>query len=442
MAKPTKLTERFVEGLQPGETTRFHWDSELKGLGIRLFPSGTRKFVLQYRTTGGQQRRLSLGSFPSLTCERARKLAKKHLGEIIEGADPAAAKSAYRTAMSVAELCDAYMAAAEDGLILGRRGLAKKDSTLATDRGRIDRHIKPLLGSLKAEDVKRPNIEAFKNAVATGKTAKVEKTKLRGRAVVTGGKGTATRTLGLLGGIFTWGIAQGIVTTNPVLGVKRFAGRPRKHMLTFDQYRALGDALASLEAKRTANGKARHHELGLAAIRYLALTGGRRGDAVNLQWNWIDAPNATLRLGDSKTGESIRPIGKPALELLAHLPRISKHVFAACPDGGGYQGLPKLWAVVQAEARGTDQPEGASGPLDEVTLHSFRHSFAGHADELGCSVPTIAAILGQKLAGVTAGYILKRVDRPLVASADRIAYRIDSAMRGIQPASNVHQIAL
>jgi len=440
MAKPVKLTERFVEGLQPGETARFYWDAELKGLGVRLFPSGTRKFVLQYRTTGGQQRRLGLGSFPALTCERARKLAKTHIGAIIEGGDPAAAKSAYRAALTVSELCDGYMEAANNGLILGRRGLAKKDTTLATDRGRIDRHIKPVLGNLKAEDVRRPQIEAFKTAVATGKTAKIERTKARGRAVVTGGKGTATRTLGLLGGIFTWGVSQGILATNPVLGVKRFAGQARKQMLTLEQYRALGDALVFLEAGRTSKDKARYHALGLAAIRYLALTGGRRGDAVDLRWDWIDARNGTLRLGDSKTGESVRPIGQAALALLAGLPRIANHVFASGPDGEGYQGLPKLWAVVQAEARRQHPSDNIEGPLDHITLHSFRHSFASHADELGCSVPTIAAMLGQKVGGVTAGYILKRVDRPLIASADRVARLIDCAMRGIDESAGIHDI--
>jgi integrase len=85
-------------------------------------------------------------------------------------------------------------------------------------------------------------------------------------------------------------------------------------------------------------------------------------------------------------------------------------------------------------------PEGLSassaGPLDGLTLHSFRHSFASHADELGCSMPTIAAMLGQKLGGVTGGYI-KKADKPLVASADRVAGFIDRAMRGTETADNV-----
>lgn len=438
--KAIKLTERAVEALQPGATETIIWDAELKGLGIRLFPSGTRKFVLQYRTAGGRQRRLGLGNFPVLTCKEARAQALIKLADIQKGADPSAAKSEYRAAMTVADLCDAYLAAADDGLILGKGGVAKKASTLATDKGRIERHIKPVLGAMKAMDVTTADIERFKNAVALGKTAKTEKTKLRGRAIVKGGKGTATRTLGLLGGIFNWGRTQGIVAASPAAGVKRFASRQRKVIMTGEQYRALGDALAALEAKRTANNKERHHGLGLAAIRFLALTGGRRGDAVALRWDWIDAANATLRLGDSKTGESIRPIGRAALDLLGSLPRLSDHVFAAGPDLAGYQGLPKLWRLIQAQARPEGLPAGSPGPLDAITLHSFRHSFASHADELGCSMPTIAAMLGQKLGGVTGGYI-KKADKPLVASADRVAGFIDRAMRGTEPADNVLDLA-
>lgn len=428
----------MVESLPPGEVDRFVWDAELKGLGVRVFPSGTRKFILQYRTAGGRQRRLGLGSFPVVSCDDARKRAKVLLGEIVEGADPAAEKSAYRLAMTVAELCDAYIDATKDGLVLGKRDNPKKASTLATDKGRIDRHIKPLLGTMKAMDVTSTDVERFKNAVATGKTAKVEKTKLRGRAVVKGGKGTATRTLGLLGGIFTWGKAQGIVGGNPTLGVKRFASRQRKIMLTVDQYHALGNALIILESRRTVKDKERHHSLGLAAIRFLALTGGRRGDAVSLQWDWIDAQNATLRLGDSKTGESIRPIGKAALDLLSSLKRVSGSVFAAGPDKAGYQGLPKLWKLVQAASRPAGLSADLPGPLDVITLHSFRHSFASHADDLGCSIPTIAAMLGQKVGGVTGGYI-KKADKPLVASADRVAAYIDDAMRGRSRNADISQ---
>ena len=89
-----------------------------------------------------------------------------------------------------------------------RRREAKKPSTLATDRGRIERHIKALLGNLKTSAVTRNDIERFRDAVAEGATKARIKTGKHGLARVTGGQGTATRTMGLLGAIFAFGVRR------------------------------------------------------------------------------------------------------------------------------------------------------------------------------------------------------------------------------------------
>ena len=81
------------------------------------------------------------------------------------------------------------------GRLLTRRKVAKKPSTIGTDRGRIERHIKPLLGRMAVAAVDRTDIERFMHAVAEGETATKIKTKKRGLARVRGGKGTASRTV-------------------------------------------------------------------------------------------------------------------------------------------------------------------------------------------------------------------------------------------------------
>jgi hypothetical protein len=128
------------------------------------------------------------------------------LAEVAKGADPAADKRESREAMTVGELCDSYLADADAGRLLTRRGNAKKASTLTIDRGRIERHVKPLLGRVAVSAVERRDIERFMHAVAEGKTAGRTKTRPRGLARVRGGKGTATRAVGLLGGIFTYAV--------------------------------------------------------------------------------------------------------------------------------------------------------------------------------------------------------------------------------------------
>src|SRR5271154_3799030 len=165
------------------------------------------------------------------------------LGEIVTGGDPAADKRDTRKAMTVGELCDAYLADAVAGRLLTRRGRPKKTSTLTIDRGRIERHFKPLLGARPVAAVTRGDIERFMHDVAEGKSAQRVKTKLHGLARVRGGRGTATRAVGLLGAIFTYAMRRGLRPDNPVRGVIRFADGRRERRLSDQEYASLGAAL-------------------------------------------------------------------------------------------------------------------------------------------------------------------------------------------------------
>jgi hypothetical protein len=205
-----KLTKRVVLTILPDPSRdRCGWDDEVRGFGLRIKPTGVRSFMVQYRNSSGISRRVTLGRLGVLTVNQARALAKRTLADVIKGGDPAAKRSEDRNAMTVRQLCRAYLDAAENGLILGKRGQPKKPSTLYVDRGRITRHILPLLGNRPVKDLTAPDINRFMQSVASGKTANDIKTGLRGRAIITGGRGTATRTVGLLGGILSFAVAQG-----------------------------------------------------------------------------------------------------------------------------------------------------------------------------------------------------------------------------------------
>jgi hypothetical protein len=195
-----RIGKREIGALEPGQVI---WDGDVSGFGARRQIDAI-SYVLIYRTAEGRQRWHTIGRHGSpWTPETARKESKRLLGSVAGGLDPAALKRAKRAASSVAELCDLYLSDAETGRILTRRKAAKKVSTILTDRGRIERHIKPLLGTMRVPAVTRADIEAFMHDVAQGKTAARTKTKKRrGLANVRGGKGTATRTVGLLGAIF------------------------------------------------------------------------------------------------------------------------------------------------------------------------------------------------------------------------------------------------
>ena len=312
-------------------------------------------------------------------------------------------------------------------MLLTRRGSPKKASTLYVDRGRIDRHIIPLLGHRPVKGLTTLDVREFVRDVTAGKTAKDIRTIKRGRAIVEGGKGTAARTLGLLGGILSYAVERGYREDNPTRGVVKARDGRRKIRLEAEGYKAIGDKLAQLEA-----GGARWQAIAL--VRALALTGCRRGELEMLKRAEVDVQARALRLGDSKTGESVRPLGKPALTVLcnamARSPSEGEFVFPATRGKDGhYQGLPRFWR------------EEIAPVAPNVTPHGLRHSFASHADDLGMSDPTIKALLGHARSGTTAGYIHK-VDAALIASADTLAQHVEDLMQhGRRPEADVIPMA-
>ncbi len=227
----------------------------------------------------------------------------------------------------MAERCDEYFSEADAGRILTRYGEPKKAPTLATDRGRIERHIKPLLGRRTDRSITDTDIGRFMADVRAGKTAADVKTGKHGRAIVAGGRGTATRTVGLLGGIFTVAVDQGLRQDSPVRGVKRAPDRNNKRYLSLDELARLGVVLSEAERE----GETPH---AVNAIRLLVTTGCRKGEILSLKWDFIDWDMSYLRLPTSKTGKKDVAIGAPALELLASLPRHEGSGYV-CPAASG-----------------------------------------------------------------------------------------------------------
>src|SRR5215467_5682713 len=111
---------REVRALEPREEV---WDGAVPGFGARRQKGSAISYVLMYRTREGRQRRFTIGRHGApWTPDTAREEARRLLGEIVRGGDPAADKREARVAMTVAELCDAYLREAEAGRLLTRRG--------------------------------------------------------------------------------------------------------------------------------------------------------------------------------------------------------------------------------------------------------------------------------------------------------------------------------
>ena len=402
---------REVRALKPGQVA---WDGAVAGFGARRQRSAVASYVLIYRTLEGRQRWHTIGRHGSpWTPQTARAEAQRLLGDVKKGADPAAVKQARRQAKDVAELCDLYLADAEAGRLLTRRKKPKKRSTLEIDKGRIERHIKPLLGRLKVSAVTTDDVDNFMHDIAEGKTAGNTKSgKKRGLARVRGGKTAATRAVGLLGGIFTYAVQHRMRPDNPVRGVIRFEDGKRERRLSDDEYKALGDGL--VKAKMESIWPA-----ATAACRFLSLTGWRSGEALGLRWDEIDIPQRTAILGDTKTGRSMRPLSRASCDLLKEMPRLGPLVFPATRGDGPLKGFRKLWNKILKLGK----------VAGDVTPNVLRHSFTSLGADLGYSDITIGAIVGHKGRTITSRYI-HSADAVLLSAADAIADQTAALLAG------------
>lgn len=410
----TKLSKRIVDQAEKAATDYFLWDEELPGFGLRVFRSGKRSYLVQYRA-GGRTRRYTIGPHGVWTPETARKEARVLLGRIAQGDNPAEERQLDHKAITVKELCTLYVADLKAGLILGKGGRPKKATTIATDTGRIARHIIPLIGTRRVKDLTKADINRVLKDIMAGKTrVNVKTRKLRGRAIVRGGAGTATRTVGLMGGILTYACEAGIIETNPAHGIRKPKDVVRTRRLSEAEYRILGAILA---------GASEDGRYGLTAdiIRQIALTGCRRGEIITLAWNEVDTAHSCLRLADSKEGSSVRPIGLPVVEYLesCRTDEVGTYVFPGLGEDNAFGSFPNHWDKIF---------EGTA--LADITAHVLRHSFASIGNDLGFTEVTIAALLGHSKGSVTSKYI-HSLDTALIMAADTISGYIHGLLDGI-----------
>lgn len=410
-----KLTKRFVDTVEIRDKDYVVWDDDLPGFGLRVFASGKRSYVIQYRAAG-RSRRYAIGLHGVWTAETARKEAMAQLGKVARGENPAEERQLDRNAMTVKELAEQYVEAMKAGLIMGKGGRPKRPSTIYTNIGALNGHIIPLIGQRRVQDLTKADVTKMMNDVIAGKTAAVRKTgKKRGVSVLRGGRGTASKCVGLTGSMLTYAISMGIIEHNVAHGIRKPKDQVRDRRLSEDEYRLLGKMLR--EASEDPELKPT-----IAITRLLALTGCRRGEILGLKWSEVDFENSCLRLADSKEGASTRPVGLPVIELLEERRKSveSEFVFPGVRGSETFGSFPNQWNRIFDGDK-----------LPDFTAHILRHSFASTANDLGFTESTIAALVGHSSGSITSKYI-HSLDSVLIMAADTVSGYIQGLLAGVE----------
>ena len=376
-----KITKTLVDALTPDELA---WDAEVKGFGIRC-QRRDRVYVLKYRASG-RQRWYTIGKHGSpWTPDTARREAKRILGLVAEGKDPADKKKTDRSAPTVAGLAERFLADHVAAKTKARTGIEY--------RRLVERIVMPELGRLKVDNVVSSDIERLH---------------LQYRATPY----QANRLLALLSKMFNWAGRRG--DRNPCIGIQRFAEHKRRRYLSSAELTRLGTAVEQAEAERFTS------PFVVAAIRLLIFTGARLSEILTLRWDQVDLERGWLNLADSKTGAKTVYLNAAARRLLSSLPHLADNPFVVPGERQGRHlvNLEKPWRRIRDLAN-----------LPDVRLHDLRHSFASVGAGAGFGLPIIGALLGHTQAATTQRYAHLAAD-PLQHAADLIGQRLEEAIHG------------
>ena len=378
-----KITNRAVEALRSGDTLK---DTELSGFQARARQGATSYSVI-YRAGRGRaapQKRYTIGRHGKpWTATTARDEAKRVLGEVAHGKDPAAAKAEEKGAPLVSDLAKKFLTEEAETKC--------KPSTADEYRRLLNRIVLPAIGKKRVVDVTRQDIAKVHYA------RRATPTEANSALVVTS---------------IMFNFAERIdlrpAGSNPCRHIERYRRRRHERFLSADELGRLGAVLAAYDGAPYA----------VAAIRLLIFTGARRGEISGLRWDWIDFERGEARLPDSKTGAKTVHLPPPALAVLAKLPRIvgNPHVIVGGIAGAPLVNLDKPWRAIRKEAG-----------LDDVRLHDLRHAFASIAAASGMGLPIIGKMLGHSQPATTARYAHLASD-PVKAAAATVAGKIAAAM--------------
>ena len=383
-----KLTKRQIEALEIQAKDYFVWDSELSGFGIRVFSTGRKQFVLQYRF-GRTSRRMSLGRFGAITPDQARGLALEALVKVRQDIDPLMQRREKRTALTVRELAQRF----EEEHI----EVHLKASTAKEYRRNLKLFILPAIGHLRIIDVTRADIAKYHHD-------------WRHRPY------QANRNLEIISKMFNlaelWGLRPD--GTNPRRHIRKYPEKKRERYFSAAELRAIGRVLSEMEEERIELPSA------IAAVRLLLFTGCRLGEIMTLRWEYVDLEAKLLRLPDSKTGAKEVHLGMAAVEVLSATKQLKGNpwVIVGRNAGAHLTDLQPFWQRVRGRAG-----------LKNARIHDLRHTFASVAVSNGQSLPMIGKLLGHTQVQTTARYA-HLANQPVLQAANDVSSLIADQLLG------------
>lgn len=380
---PQKITKSYVDRLSTPETGQaFVRDIELKGFAVRITSSGAKSFILEKRIDG-KVKWLTLGRYPELTVEQARKEAHKLLGHIAVGRNPAAEKK--QEALQGTTLKQAF-----DDFVKTRKNL--KERTLYDYRR---------LMKVAFADWQEKAMTGISKDMVTKRHSKIGTER---------GEAYANLSMRFLRALFNFAIAQyedgsghSVLRENPVMRLTQtrawYRVDRRQTVIKPHQLSPWYEAVMSLKQDQISIQSAMVADY----LLFLLFTGLRRQEAATLKWSNIDLDDRSFTLTDTKNREPLTlPLTDFVFDLLQSRKAATDSEYVFAGNGkAGYLIEPRRQVQKVTELSGVS-----------FTLHDLRRIFITVAESIDISAYALKRLVNHKMTNdVTAGYIVSDVER-------------------------------
>lgn len=363
-----KFTDRKLNSLplpKDGKQVDY-FDTQTRGLGLRISYGGRRTWFVMYRDSSGKRCRFGLGEPGKIEDGRvsllgARETAKRKIGEVASGKSPAAELAAARMAETVSELAVDFIES------------QKRRQLKSWERQRVilDDNVLPSIGGIKVRDVRRADIKSMLRKIAD-----------RPAPVLSNRAHEVVRKM------FNFALDEETygVEYNPALRIQREIETPRDRWLSLKEIAAYWRALDQEKP-----GVA-------AALKLLLVTAQRQQNVLSMRWSQIDLDDALWEIPAAETKSSqvyVVPLAPLALEILEGLKGESDFVFKKNDEDA-----PVSRTFIDRPHSRVCKRAG----IENYAPHDDRHTFSTHAAKMG--IPEF--IRGRVLGHTTGGSITSR----------------------------------
>lgn len=382
MSKKINFTKANIDTLskpEPGNRTDYQ-DIKINGLTIRVSHTGVKTFSVFRRIKSGRLERITLGRYPDMTIEQARKQAMEINLSISEGNNPAEIKRKKNAERTFDHLFNEYI----------ERHSKQNKKTWNEDIKQYNNHIHKYIGNLKVSTIDRSDIS-----------------RIHSRITKSGSTYAANRVLALISSVFGWAISAGLIEKNPALGIRRNREKSRDRFLQADEMPRFFQSLSE-EPNETIR------DFVLIAL----LTGARSANVRSMKWSDINFERAEWRIVDTKNGTpQTVTLSLEAIEVLMHRKPPDQAVFVFPGNGktGHLKEPRKGWERILERAK-----------ISDLRIHDLRRTLGSWQAKTGASLSIIGKSLNHKHTATTAIYARLDLD-PVRESVETATSAILSA---------------